>query len=90
MFDTDTDGVLTCEQVCPALSVLGIRRSGLNTLLKTNINFPSEEEIREQIKQVSEDYKNNSLEFNEFLKLVALDIKSDATKNQEELFAAFE
>ena len=43
-----------------------------------------------QVKEVSEDSKNFSLEFNEFLKLVALDIKSDATKHQEELFAAFE
>ena len=50
----------------------------------------AEEEILAQVKEVSEDSKNFSLEFNEFLKLIALDIKSDATKHQEELFAAFE
>ena len=28
MFDSDVDGVLTLEQVCQAIAVLGIRRSG--------------------------------------------------------------
>ena len=49
-----------------------------------------EEEILAQVREVSEDSKNDSLEFNEFLKLVALDIKSDATKDQDQLSAAFE
>ena len=52
--------------------------------------FSTEEDILAQVKEVSEDSKNFSLEFNEFLKLIALDIKSDVTKHQEELFAAFE
>ena len=49
----------------------------------------SDEEILKQVKEVSDDPKNNSLEFNEFLKMVALDMKSDATKNKNELLDAF-
>ena len=49
----------------------------------------SDEEILKQVKEVSDDPKNNSLEFNEFLKMVALDLKSDATKNKNELLDAF-
>ena len=37
MFDTDVDGVLTLDQVCQAIGVMGIRRSGL--ILFYNINF---------------------------------------------------
>ena len=93
MFDSDVDGVLTLDQVCQAIGVLGIRRSGwsqpgwVQTFL---VHLFAEEEILAQVKEVSEDSKNFSLEFNEFLKLIALDIKSDATKHQEALFAAFE
>ena len=49
----------------------------------------AEEDILSQVKEVSDDSKNNSLEFNEFLKMVALDMKSDATKNKNELLDAF-
>ena len=49
----------------------------------------AEEDILTQVKEVSDDSKNNSLEFNEFLKMVALDMKSDATKNKNELLDAF-
>ena len=41
------------------------------------------------MKNVSADSKNNTLEFNEFIKMVALDMKTDATKNRDELFEAF-
>ena len=91
MFDSDIDGVLTLDQVGQAIGVLGIRRSGWSLAFTTFHSFYStEEEILAQVKEVSEDSKNFSLEFNEFLKLVAPDIKSDATKHQDELFAAFE
>ena len=48
-----------------------------------------EEDVLNQVKEVSDDSKNNSLEFNEFLKMVALDIKSDPAKNKNELLDAF-
>ena len=48
-----------------------------------------DEEILAQVKNVSADSKNNTLEFNEFIKMVALDMKTDATKNRDELFEAF-
>ena len=48
-----------------------------------------EEEVLKQVMEVSDDSKNNSLEFNEFLKMIALDMKSDATKNKKELLDAF-
>ena len=49
----------------------------------------AEQEILDQVREVSDDSKNDSLEFNEFLKMVALDIKRDATKNRNELLDAF-
>ena len=48
-----------------------------------------DEEILAQVKNVSADSKNNTLEFNEFIKMVALDMKTDATNNWDELFEAF-
>lgn len=42
-----------------------------------------------QVKEVSADKKNNSLELNEFIKMIAKDLKNDATKNKEELLEAF-
>ena len=48
-----------------------------------------EEDVLKQVMEVSDDSKNNSLEFNEFLKMIALDMKSDATKNKKELLDAF-
>jgi len=75
MFDTDVDGVISIDQVYQAMNVMGMRRS--------------DEEILAQVKNVSADSKNNTLEFNEFIKMVALDMKTDATKNRDELFEAF-
>ena len=49
----------------------------------------AEEDVLNQVKEVSDDSKNNSLEFNEFLKMVALDIKTDLAKNKNELLDAF-
>ena len=53
------------------------------------ISLLIDEEILAQVKNVSADSKNNTLEFNEFIKMVALDMKMDATKNRDELFEAF-
>ena len=35
MFDSDMDGVLTLDQVCQAIGVLGIRRSGWSMAFTT-------------------------------------------------------
>ena len=40
-----------------------------------------DEEVMAQVKEVSADKKNNSLELNEFIKMIAKDLKNDATKN---------
>ena len=55
----------------------------------SDIIYFAEQEILDQVREVSDDSKNDSLEFNEFLKMVALDIKRDATKNRNELLDAF-
>ena len=74
------------------MNVMGMRRSGISS---TNFQFLClislliDEEILAQVKNVSADSKNNTLEFNEFIKMVALDMKTDATKNRDELFEAF-
>ena len=49
----------------------------------------SDDEILEIVKKFSDDKKNNSLELNEFIKMIAVDVKRDATGNQEELLDAF-
>ena len=41
------------------------------------------------VKTVSADSKNNSLELNEFIKMIARDIKRDATGSRDELLEAF-
>ena len=41
------------------------------------------------VKSVSADKKNNSLELNEFIKMIARDIKRDATGSRNELLEAF-
>ena len=41
------------------------------------------------MKSVSADSKNNSLELNEFIKMIARDIKRDATGSRDELLEAF-
>ena len=44
------------------------------------IIYVSDEEILTQVKSVSADPKNNSLEFNEFLKMMAKDQREDVTQ----------
>ena len=48
-----------------------------------------DEEILALVKTVSADSKNNSLELNEFIKMIARDIKRDATGSRDELLEAF-
>ena len=74
------------------MNVMGMRRSGIfltNFQFLCLISLLIDEEILAQVKNVSADSKNNTLEFNEFIKMVALDMKTDATKNRDELFEAF-
>jgi len=75
LFDKDQDGVLTLEEAAKTYKVMGRR--------------PTEDEVLVMVREVSEDTKNDSLEFNEFLKLVALGLKRDATSNKRELLEAF-
>ena len=41
------------------------------------------------VEAVSEDKKDMSLEYNEYLKMMAMDLKKDPTKNKDALLEAF-
>jgi len=76
LFDTDNDGVLTLEEASKTFRVMGKR--------------PTEDEILKMVREVSDDKKNDSLEFNEFLKMVALSLKREPSQNKRELLEAFQ
>merc|ERR1711962_966832 len=75
MFDTDQDGVITFNETRNIFRCLGKR--------------VPDESIEEKVKKHSEDQKNLSLEFNEFLKLISGELKEDPTSDQEQLLQAF-
>jgi len=68
LFDKDGDGIISFTEITSALKTLGQR-------------IP-EDDLREMVKQVSEDKENDTLEFNEFLTMMGLqnieDIKFSA------------
>jgi len=50
---------------------------------------PAEDEILKMVREVSDDKKNDSLEFNEFVKMVALSLKRGPSQSKKELLEAF-
>jgi len=73
LFDRDEDGVLSFQELQVVMKSMGQR--------------PSEEELLERVRQVSEDYLYDTVEFNEFLQLMS---KQQATAfTKEDLLASF-
>ena len=96
IFDSDKDGVLTFTQVKNAVGVLGkpIRgeyqqRVELQLLEIDTLAFYSDEELLSIVKKFSADTKNLSVEFNEFLKMLAYHKNVKSVRSCEELVAAF-
>lgn len=74
-FDTDKDGVITLDQV-----QLAIRATGRSLAAK---------EVAELVKGFSSDEKNCSMEFNEFLKMMATEESKDSRPQEDALLKAF-
>jgi len=74
-FDTDKDGVLTLDQV-----QLAIRATGRSLTVK---------EVADLVIGFSSDEKNCSMEFNEFLKMMATEERKDSQPKEEALLEAF-
>merc|ERR1712012_1313977 len=75
IYDSDKDGVLTFVQVKNAVSILGKQIT--------------DQRLLTIIKKFSNDTKNYSLEFNEFLKMIAHDKNINTSENCDELIEAF-
>ena len=95
IFDSDKDGVLTFTQVKNAIGVLGKPMRGeyhqrVELWLEIDtLAFYSDEELLSLVKKFSEDTKNLSVEFNEFLKMLAYHKNVKSVRSCEELVAAF-
>ncbi|CAL9164593.1 unnamed protein product, partial [Musa hybrid cultivar] len=74
LFDKDGDGCITLEE--------------LGTVIKSLGQDPSEEELQEMIREVDSD-GNGTIEFGEFLNLMARKVKVNETNIEEELKEAF-
>ena len=75
IYDSDKDGVLTFVQVKNAVSILGKQIT--------------DQRLLTIIKKFSNDTKNYSVEFNEFLKMIAHDKNINTSENCNELIEAF-
>lgn len=73
LFDRDEDGVLSFQELQVVMKSMGQR--------------PSEEELLEKVREVSEDYIYDTLEFNEFLQLMAK--QQDIVYTRTDLKSAF-
>ena len=95
IFDSDKDGVLTFTQVKNAIGVLGKPIRGeyhqrVELWLEIDtLAFYSDEELLSIVKKFSADTKNLSVEFNEFLKMLAYHKNVKSVRSCEELVAAF-
>ena len=89
IYDTDNDGVITFLQVKSAMKVLGHRYQGRcqGSLLGMIFNL-SDDLLLLKIREFSTDKKNNSMEFNEFLKMIG-NIKNKTSVTQSDLMEAF-
>ena len=86
--DKDQDGVLSFHELCLVMKALGQRPDGeLNCGDIFCIVSWIETELLEMVRSVSEDKLYNSIEFNEFLKMMSKQ-KEEAIK-EESLVEAF-
>ena len=93
LFDRDEDGVLSFQELQVVMKSMGQRPSGrletsivLTTNSLTNV-FAVEEDLLAKVREVSEDYLYNTLEFNEFLQLMSKQQQLDFT--QRDLVSSF-
>jgi len=73
LFDRDEDGVLSFQELQVVMKSMGER--------------PSEQELLEKVRAVSEDYLYDTVEFNEFLQLMSK--QQETAWTQEDLLASF-
>ena len=73
LFDKDQDGVLSFQELGGAMRTLGQRLSGKCQWMKPNLFqiFYLERELLSMVRSVSEDQKNDTIEFNEFLRMMS-------------------
>lgn len=89
LFDRDEDGVLSFQELQVVMKSMGQRPSGgagTSIVLTRVCNVPMtnlsvEEDLLAKVREVSEDYLYNTLEFNEFLQLMSKQQQLDFTQN---------
>ena len=89
LFDRDEDGVLSFQEVQVVMKSMGQRPSGEQIAFTHQIHHESnaEEELLEKVREVSEDYIYDTLEFNEFLQMMAK--QQNLVYTRSDLKAAF-
>ena len=71
LFDRDEDGVLSFQELQVVMKSMGQRPSGRlrGQRISQTIYLSLDEELLEKVREVSEDYLYNTVEFNEFLQV---------------------
>ena len=102
LFDKDEDGVITFTELEVVMKCLGQRPSGwlvfmftedvkdpvfLTNYLKFKLDNFIEEELLAMVREVSQDKLYDTVEFNEFLTMIAMQKKHEVT--HEDLVEAF-
>lgn len=75
LFDKDNDGVLSFSEVQKVIKTIGRRQDHAD--------------LEKDVVAVTEDKVEKTLEYNEFLKMMAMDMKKDPTRDKEALMDAF-
>ena len=89
LFDRDEDGVLSFQELQLVMKSMGQRPSGFLKLCFISFSLPlnSDELLLENVREVSEDYIYDTLEFNEFLQLMSKQQETAFTR--QDLMASF-
>ena len=82
LFDRDEDGVLSFQELQLVMKSMGQRPSGFLKLCFISVSLPlnSDELLLENVREVSEDYIYDTLEFNEFLQMMAKQHENEHTR----------
>ena len=93
LFDKNQDGLLTFPELRSAMRTLGQRHEGeiglkicIDEQLRNDI-FVSESDLLKMVRSVSEDKMHDTIEFNEFLKMMSKQEEQEI--NMETLLEAF-
>ena len=90
LFDKDENGILSFAELCTAMRTLGQRLSGYKLQFQYLLYFIMviiESDLLLMVKAVSEDKLNNTIEFNEFLKMMSK--QNDEDISEDSLIEAF-